>query len=129
LIEQPAETAVTPLADGPDEDVRDETVRDAFARFYADARAYAAAEAEKQKLRAGIIATSVRNAAILGVVALMLVFATLVALLVGLILALQSRLGAMGATFTVVGGGLLVAVILLLLAKGCITRMKRAIAS
>ena len=59
----------------------------------------------------------------------MLVFATLVALLVGLVLALESSLGAMGATFTVAGGGLLVAVILLLLAKNCITRMRKAIAS
>ncbi|MCI4589973.1 hypothetical protein MOK15_07690 [Sphingobium sp. BYY-5] len=127
MIEQPAETAVTPHADGQEEAAHDESVRDAFTRLYEDARAYAAAEADRQKLRAGIVATAVRNAAIFGLVALILVFASLLALLVGLILALQPSLGTLGATLAVVGGGLLIAVLLLLLARGCIARMKKTI--
>ena len=55
MIEQPAETAIAPHTDGAEEAAREDSVRDAFTRLYADARAYAAAEAEKQKLRAGML--------------------------------------------------------------------------
>ncbi|MEC3910885.1 hypothetical protein U5A82_10505 [Sphingobium sp. CR2-8] len=133
MIDEPAETAVTPHTDGqpdgaPAEQAREEGVRATFARLYADSRAYAAAEAEKQKLRAGIIGVGVRNAAIFGVVALMLAFASIVALLVGLIIALSQIVAPIWATLIVVGGGLVVVLLLLLAAKGCITRMKKAIA-
>lgn len=128
MIEQPAETAIAPHTDGPEEAAREDSVRDAFARLYADARAYAAAEAEKQKLRAGIVATGVRNAAILGVIAFILLFASIVALLVGLIHVLEPLIGPLGATLAVFGAGLVITIILALLAKGCITRMKKAIA-
>ena len=89
---------------------------------------YAAAEAEKQKLRAGIVATGVRNAAILGVIAFILLFASIVALLVGLIHVLEPMIGPLGATLAVFGAGLVITIILALLAKGCITRMKKALA-
>jgi len=128
LIEQPAETAIAPHTDGAEEAAREDSVRDAFTRLYADARAYAAAEAEKQKLRAGIVATGVRNAAILGVIAFVLLFASIVALLVGLIHVLEPLIGPLGATLAVFGAGLVITIILALLAKGCITRMKKAIA-
>ena len=84
--------------------------------------------AEKQKLRAGIVATGVRNAAILGVIAFVLLFASIVALLVGLIHVLEPLIGPLGATLAVFGAGLVITIILALLAKGCITRMKKAIA-
>ncbi len=100
MIEQPAETAIAPHTDGPEEAAREDSVRDAFARLFADARAYAAAEAEKQKLRAGIVATGVRNAAILGVIAFVLLFASIVALLVGLIHVLEPLIGPLGATLS-----------------------------
>ena len=106
----------------------EESVAQAFARLYADGRAYAAAEAERQKLRAGIVGTAVRNAAIFVIVALMLLFATIVAFLIGLIIALSPQLGPLWATCAVLGAGLAVALALLLLAKSCITRMKKAIA-
>ncbi|WP_298396045.1 phage holin family protein [Sphingobium sp.] len=127
MIEEPAETAVTPHTDGQDEAAPDESVRDSFSRLYADARAYAGAEAQKQKLRAGIVATGVRNAAILAVVALILAFASIVALLIGLIIALAQHVGPLWSTLIVVGGALLIAVLLLLLAKGCVGRMMKAI--
>lgn len=133
MIDEPAETAVTPLTEGQREDApgdtaRDESVKDVLSRLYADGRAYASAEAEKQKLRAGIIGAGVRNAAIFAVVALMLAFASIIALLVGLVIALSQLMAPIWATLVVVGGGLLVTLLLLLAAKGCITRMKKAIA-
>ena len=132
MTQEPTETAVTPHAEGlepggPQEGARTESVRDAFARLYADGRAYASAEADKQKLRLSIVGVGVRNAAVLGLVALMLAFASIVALLVGLVVALSRHLDPLWATLIVVGGGLLVTILLLLMAKGCITRMKKAI--
>ena len=132
MIDEPADTAVTPHTDGqpdgaPEDDSRDEGVREVLARLYADGRAYAAAEADKQKLRVGIIGAGIRNAAIFGVVALMLAFASIVALLVGLTIALSQLVAPIWATLIVVGVALLVVLLLLLAAKGCITRMKKAI--
>lgn len=124
--------AVTPNAEQPElnggeEGTRTESVRDVFSRLYADGRAYAAAEADRQKLRLSLVGIGVRNAAVLGLVALMLAFASIVALLVGLIIALSRHLEPLWATLIVTGGGLAVTIALLLLAKGCITRMKKAI--
>jgi hypothetical protein len=133
LTDTPADTAVTPPTDGqpdgaPDNSARDESVKEVLARLYADGRAYAAAEADKQKLRAGIIGAGIRNAAIFAMVALMLAFACIVTLLVGLTIVLAQLVAPIWATLIVVGGGLLITLLLLLAAKGCITRMKRAIA-
>lgn len=122
MTQEPAETVATPQADGDEE-----SVRATFTRLYADGRAYAQAEVERQKLRAGIVGVGVRNAAILGVVALMLLFAAIVALLVGLVIALAPMIGPLWAALTVFGGGLLVAILLLLLAKGQIGHMRKAI--
>ncbi|WP_262504312.1 phage holin family protein [Sphingobium sp. KCTC 72723] len=139
MTEQPADAAVMPPtegqgvsrpdeAHGPDDRAPDETVREVMARLYTDGRAYASAEAEKQKLRIGIVGGAVRNAAIFVTVALMLVFASIVAFLIGLIIALAPRLGPLWATFAVLGASMVVALLLLLLAKSSITRMKKAIA-
>ena len=124
---KPAETAVTPQPDGHEDSAPDESVRDVFARLYADGRAYAAAEADKQKARAGLIGAGVRDAAIFAVVAIMLIFAALVAFLIGLIIALSPQLGPLWATFAVLGASLLVTTGLLLMAKARISRMKKAI--
>lgn len=137
MIDEPADTAVTPPTDGqpdgaPDQSgydggVRDEGVKEVLARLYADGRAYAAAEAEKQKLRATIVGKGVRNAAIFGMVAFMLAFASIIALLVGLTIALSQLIAPIWATLIVVGVALVIVLLLLLAAKGCITRMKKAI--
>ncbi|BAV64155.1 hypothetical protein [Sphingobium cloacae] len=121
MTQEPGETVETPQTDG-----RDESVRDSIARLYADGRAYAEAEVERQKLRAGLAAAGVRDAAILGGLALMLLFGVIVAGLVGLIFGLAPMLGPLGATGAVLGGTLLVVLLLLLLAKARIGRMKRA---
>ncbi|WP_375195516.1 phage holin family protein [Sphingobium sp.] len=107
----------------------DESVREVFLRLYADGRAYAQAEVERQKLRAGMVAVGVRNAVIFAAIAVMLIFAALVACLIGAIIALSPHLGAGWATTVVSGGSLVVASILLLIAKGQIGQMKRAVKS
>lgn len=122
MTQEPAETAETPQAEG-----QEESVRDVFARLYDDGRAYAQAEADRQKLRLGILGAGIRDAAIFAIVAIMLLFASLVAFLIGLIIALAPRLGPLWATCAVFGAALLVALGLLLLAKARIDRMKKAI--
>ncbi|WP_313808690.1 phage holin family protein [Sphingobium sp.] len=107
-------------------EAQDESVRDVFARLYTDGRAYAEAEVERQKLRAGIIGAGLRDALIFGMVGIMLVFASVIACLVGMIFALAPHLGTGWATGAVVGGGLLIASILLLIAKSRIGRMMKA---
>ncbi|WP_370172217.1 hypothetical protein [Sphingobium abikonense] len=128
MIEEPADTAVTPHTEGPEEAARQESVGEAFRRLYTDARDYAAAEAEKQKLRLNLILAGVRNAAIFAATAFLILFASLVALLVGLIHVLEPMIGPLGATLAIFAAGIVIAILLLLLAKGCITRMKKAIA-
>lgn len=133
MTEQPADPVVTPStgvqeSHAPGPRTPDESVREVMARLYADGRAYASAEAEKQKLRVGIIGGAVRNAVIFATVALMLLFASIVAFLIGLIIALAPRLGPLWATFAVLGASMIVALLLLLLAKSSINRMKKAIA-
>ncbi|EQB11499.1 hypothetical protein RLDS_24145 [Sphingobium lactosutens DS20] len=119
---------MTPHTEGPEEAARQASVGDAFRRLYTDARGYAAAEAEKQKLRLSLIMAGVRNAAIFAVTAFLILFASLVALLVGLIHVLEPMIGPLGATLVIFAAGIVIAILLLLLAKGCITRMKKAIA-
>lgn len=106
-----------------------DTIKAAFTRLYADGRAYADAEIERQKLRAGIASAGVRDAVIFGAAGAMLVFAGLIAFLVGLVLLLTPHLGAGWAACAVFGSSLLVAFILLLVAKARITKMKEAIRS
>lgn len=143
MTQQPAETAETPQADGvhvappptgapeaaaaDNEEEQAESVKEVFTRLFTDGRAYASAEVDRQKLRVGIIGSAVRNAAIFVIVALMLLFATIVAFLIGLIIALSPQMGPLLATFAVLGGSLLVAIILLLLAKNTITGMLKAL--
>lgn len=124
MTEEPSLVAAIPEADGPTD-----SVGEAFARLYADGRAYADAEIERQKLRAGIAGAGVRDAVIFGAAGVLILFAGLVAFLVGLVLLLTPPLGAGWATVAVFGSSLLVALVLLLLAKARITRMKKAIRS
>lgn len=128
MIDEPAQPAATPRESAHGIDAPDESVRAVVARLIEDGRAYASAEAEKQKLRAGIVLVGVRNAAIFGVIALIIVFAAIVALLVGLIIALAQSIAPLWATLIVVGGAVCIVIMLLLLAKGSISRMKKSIA-
>lgn len=124
MTQEPTESVAEPHTEP-----QDESVRQVFSRLYADGRAYAEAEVNRQKLRAGLVSGGVRDAAIFAVAGAMLLFATVVACFVGIILLLSPHLGAGWATLAVLGGGVIVTLILLLLAKGRIDRMKRAIQS
>lgn len=126
MIDQPIETSETVWT--PTGGERDEGVRATISRLVADGRAYAEAEAEKQKLRATIVVGGVRDTLIFGVVALVLALAAVIALLVGLILTLTPLIGPLGATATVVIITFLIVGLCLLLAKKRITRMKQDIA-
>lgn len=116
-----------PVAEPSAQAEADDSVRAAFSRLYEDGRAYASAELEKQKTRAGIVAGAVRTVAICAVTALILVFAAIVTLLVGLVFALAPTVGPLLATVIVVGVALAMAIILLLVAKSAIGGMKKAL--
>lgn len=125
MTQEPTESAA-PLHDGPQTEP-DQSVRESFTRLYADGRAYAQAEIEKQKLRAGIIGAGARDVLVLGLIAAVLIFASLIAGLVGLIITLSPHMGAGWATLTVFGSGVVLALLLLLIAKSRIGQTKRAI--
>lgn len=126
LSDQPIETPETVWT--PPGGDRDEGVRATLSRLMADGRAYAEAEAERQKLRAAIVMGGVRDAAIFGVVAAVLALSAVIALLVGLIMTLTPLIGPLGATATVVIITFVIVGVLLMLAKNRITRMKKDIA-
>lgn len=104
-----------------------ESVKDSFTRLYNDGRAYATAEIERQKLRASIAATGVRDAIIFGMIGIVLGFASLVAGMIGIILVLASRIGAGWATLSVVGTALFITLLLLMVAKIRLDRMRKDI--
>lgn len=102
-----------------------ESLGDSIGRLYADACDYAQAEVHRQKLRAGIAVAGIRDAAILGALAVMFLLAGIVALLVGCVMALAPLVGPFAAAGIVFGLTLLLVIILLLVAKGRIGRMSR----
>lgn len=120
MTEEPIAAAEPPEAD---------SVRATFARLYADGRAYATAEIDRQKLRAGIAGAGVRDIAIMAAAGLMLAFAGLIAFLVGLVLLLTPPLGAGWAACLVFGCSLGVALMLLMVAKARFSSVKKAIGS
>ncbi|MBB3980978.1 putative membrane protein [Sphingobium fontiphilum] len=124
MTDQPADPVSPEEPAGTEEDV---SLGAVFARLANDARAYVEAEGDRQKLRASLIAAGVRDAAILIVIAITLGTGTIVALLVGLIIALAPILTPLGAIGAVLGSALTMAAILLLLARARIARMKRDI--
>ena len=85
-----------------------EPIGDVVRRLLDDLRAYLASERARQKLRAAFIASNVRDIAIFGILALFLTFASVVALLMGLIVILAPVIGPWWALLTVIGGALLV---------------------
>ena len=124
LTEEPSFVASAPDAD---HEQQQDSVRAAFTKLYVDGRAYADAEIERQKLRAGIAGAGIRDATIFAVGGFLLSFGGLIAFLVGMVLMLSPPLGAGWAALVVFGSTLLVTVVLLLLAKARISRMRRAI--
>ena len=124
MTEEPSLVAAIPEAEHEEQQ---DSVRATFTKLYADGRAYADAEIERQKLRAGIAGAGVRDATIFAVTGFMLSFAGLIAFLVGMVLMLSPHIGAGWAALVVFASTLLVTIVLLLLAKGRISRMRKAI--
>lgn len=89
-----------------------EVLRELVANF----RAYAQTEAERGRLRARIAASAARDTALLVIVALFLLFGTIVALLVGAIFALSQWWGPVIATLVVISVALVIALLLSLAA-------------
>lgn len=124
MTEEPSLVAAPPNAE---HEQQQDSVRAAFTKLYADGRAYADAEIERQKLRASIAGAGIRDATIFAIGGFLLSFAGLIAFLVGMVLTLSPHLGTGWAALVVFGSTLLVTVILLLLAKARISRMRSAI--
>ena len=104
------------------------TLEDDLRQLIGDARALAEAELAWQKARAAFAGKQIGVIALIGLLALALVFFALMALVFGLVLALASLLGAWGAMATVTGGLLLAAGLAALLAALRTRRMMRSIA-
>jgi hypothetical protein len=113
----------------PEAEHQQDSVRAAFSKLYADGRAYADAEIERQKLRAGLAGAGIRDAAIFATAGFILAFAGLIAFLVGMVLMLTPHLGAGWSALIIFGVSLLIAAISLMLAKARISRMRKDIKS
>lgn len=99
------------------------SLSDDLRQLAADARVLAKAEVAYQKSRAAFAGQEARRIAVLGVLAAVLVFFALMALTLGLVLALTPILTAWGATAAVVAALLVVAGICALMASGRWKRM------
>lgn len=91
--------------------------------------AFAMTEVELQKARGAYAAGKIKWVAILGGLALVLAFFSLVALTVGLVIALTPMLGALGATFAVFVGLLIVGLACALIAAGQWKSMIKALSN
>ena len=103
-------------------------VSDHVHALIADAKALAKAELALQKLRAAVAGKLAGRIAVMGVAALALAHFALMALVLGLILALAPLLTAWGAMGAVVGGLLLFTVICALVALAAWRRLRALIA-
>lgn len=107
------------------DDPRERSLADDLRQLAEDGKAYAEAELAYQKSRAAVAGQGVKGIAIFGALAAALVFFALMALTLGLVLALTPLIGpwgAMGASFL---GLLVVAAIFAMLAASRLKRMKR----
>lgn len=100
------------------EDAAERSLVDDVRQLVGDARTLAEAELAYQKSRASLASSSVGKIAGMGVLALVLVYFALMALVFGLVLSLTPYLTAWGATAAVVLGLLLAAALAALAALG-----------
>ncbi|VWX52086.1 phage holin family protein [Novosphingobium sp. 9U] len=111
------ETAVDPLLS----EARERSLNEDLHQLAQDARTYAEAELQFQKSRAAFAASASKNIVIYAVAALVLVFFAVMALVVGLVIALAPIITAWGSTALVTLVLLGLAVFLLLRAKRQVT--------
>jgi len=102
------------------------SLQDELQRLVDDARGLAEAELAYQKARAAYAGMEVRRMAVLGALAAVLVFFALMALTLGLVLALSPQLSPLGATAVVCSSLLVVALACAMLA---VLRWKRMTAT
>jgi hypothetical protein len=112
-LEQTRDLAVSPDLS----EARQRSLNEDLHQLAQDARAYAEAEFQFQKSRAAYAASASKNIAIYAVAALVLVFFAVMALVVGLVIALAPLITAWGSTAVVTLALLGLAVFLLLRAK------------
>ena len=120
-LEQPALVA--------GEEARHRPLEDDLRGLFDSGLALARAELALQQARAGYAAGRLKSIALLGLLALALVFFALVALTVGLVVGLTPLIGAIGATLAVFGGLLIVAALSALLAASRWKRMTVALSN
>jgi len=97
------------------------SLTDELAGLIDDGRTYAEAELAFQKTRAKLAGRKVGASALFAIVAILLLHVTVIALIVGLMLALEPMVGIWASIGIVIGGLLLLVVILALLAKSSAT--------
>jgi len=112
---------------GMSADPGERSLIDDLRQLAADARALAEAEAAYQKSRAAFAGEQAKWIAILGLLGAVLFFFALMALTVGLVIALVPLLTAWGATAAVFGGLLLLAGLCAMLAAGRWKHMNRVL--
>lgn len=98
-------------------DGEDRSLTDDIVAFLDDGKTYVESELQYQKTRAAFAIAKGRAGAAYGLVALAVIHLALVALVVGLVIALTPMIGALGATAVVVGLLLIVGVIFALAAR------------
>lgn len=96
---------------------QDDSTLTVLLRLIEEGRAYAQTEAERQRLRANLIARAGLVAALLFAVALFLLMGALVSLLIGLIWALAPHTGPLGATLIVFAATIATILLLALTAR------------
>lgn len=111
------------------EDARHRHLEDDLRGLVDRGLAFAKAEVELQQARAGYAIGKLKWIGILGGLALVLAFFSLVALTVGLVIALTPLIGALGATLAVFAGLLVIAAISALLAVSHWKRMTAALSN
>ncbi|WP_443970776.1 phage holin family protein [Sphingobium sp. CR28] len=103
----------------------DESVRATMERLVAAGQELLSAELEWAKLKAAATGAALRNAAVLGILAILLALAGLTTLLFGIILALTPLIGAVFATLLVAVVTIGIALILILLARRSLSGIAR----
>lgn len=118
-IQQADKAAITPSLS----EARERSLNEDLHQLAQDARAYAEAEFKFQKTRAAYAVSASKSVVIYAVVALVLVFFAVMALVIGLVIALAPLINPWGSTAVVTLGLLGLAVFLLLRAKKRISTM------
>ncbi|AOH84790.1 hypothetical protein AWL63_13275 [Sphingomonas panacis] len=108
------------------ENTTDDGIGTLISRLVEDAKAFAFAEIAVYRARLMKAVADYRAAAILGVAALILAHAAVIALLVGIILSVAQALGPIWATVITVGGALLVAGVLVWIAVSIVSAKGKA---